>query len=272
MKRNRHFDMGAWTSDIAGIFIFFTRLPVPQRLASLNKTFANTMWALPLVGIVTGGLTAGLYLLLLSLALSPILAALLSVGAGLLLTGALHEDGLADTADSFGGIGAEKKLAIMRDSRIGTYGVLALILIIGLRVGLLPALDIKTGSRLVWALIGAAMASRAAMVWLLHTTPPARIDGLSIHAGRPDQRTMAIAVALGTAGLAGGLLLNGAGLSMVLLALALLCLVAYGTRHLCLRMLGGQTGDVCGALQCLSEITVLLVASAAPVLISPVLI
>ncbi|HBC54660.1 MAG TPA: adenosylcobinamide-GDP ribazoletransferase, partial [Alphaproteobacteria bacterium] len=116
----------------------------------------------PLAGVIIGGVGAAIYALCLWLGLGPLLAAALAVAAMLLTTGALHEDGLSDVADGFGG-GRDRdhKLAIMADSRIGTYGTAALILCLLLRIAAL--VELHDVARVSIALIASASLSRAFM-------------------------------------------------------------------------------------------------------------
>jgi adenosylcobinamide-GDP ribazoletransferase len=171
-----------------------------------------------------------------------------------LATGALHEDGLADTADGFGGGNSrEQKLAIMRDSRIGTYGVCALALSLVLRVGALASLP--SAHAVVWALLAAHAAARATMPALMLLLPPARSDGLSHDAGQPAGAGVAAAAAIGFLVLVFCLPLGRAIVALILLV-AIVALMAW----LATRQIGGQTGDVLGALEQVGEIAVLLAA------------
>jgi hypothetical protein len=121
--------------------------------------------------------------------LPPLLAALIAVAATVAVTGALHEDGLADTVDGFGGGGdRERKLQIMRDSRIGTYGVVALVLALGARVVALASFEDDADA--IAALVLCQAASRALIVAVMRRAPLARSDGLAASAGRPTQATM----------------------------------------------------------------------------------
>src|SRR5947209_13356271 len=128
-----------WLDDLAAAAAFLTRLPVPwgegpPNLARAYRTF-------PLVGAVIGAAIGAVDLLLLRIGLPAIAAAALALGAASLLTGALHDDGLADIADGFGGGGDKAaKLAVMRDSRVGTYGVLVLVTAFVAKAGALAAL------------------------------------------------------------------------------------------------------------------------------------
>jgi adenosylcobinamide-GDP ribazoletransferase len=163
--------------------------------------------------------------------------------------GCLHEDGLADTADSFGGATRERKLEIMRDSRIGSYALCALVMSLLLRVGALASL--ADPALVAPALIAAHAAARATMPALMFFVPPARSDGLSFQAGRPSSERVAAAVGLGVLFLAGSL-----GLRLALEAAIVTALFARQS----LKQIGGQTGDVVGALEQVSEVAVLLVA------------
>ncbi|KAA0969555.1 adenosylcobinamide-GDP ribazoletransferase [Aureimonas fodinaquatilis] len=223
---------------------FLSRLPVgrfstaPGALPPLGAT----LWAFPLAGALIALLPAAIFALFYDLA-TPWLAGLLATGLFMAVTGALHEDGLADTADGFGGgKTTEAKLDIMHDSRIGSYGVLALIIITGLRIaGPAAAPDAETG---VYALICLAAASRAPMVWMLYAQPNARADGLAsaISIGRNT-----VAFAALTALIA--LLMLPATWLLILVLLA----VTVGFSLLSGQQIKGRTGDTLGASQQLCE-------------------
>jgi adenosylcobinamide-GDP ribazoletransferase len=166
----------------------------------------------------------------------------------------LHEDGLADTADGFGGGDTrERKLDIMRDSRIGTYGVCALTLSILLRVSAIASL----GNPIVvlWALIAAHGGARAAMPVFMALVPPARRDGLAFAVGLPSGDRVVTASVLGILILAIGL-----GPSLGIAALILLLVAIVLMAWLSVVQIDGQTGDVLGAVEQVCEIVVLLVA------------
>ena len=231
-----------------------TRFPLAVEAVEPGAIAASG-WAFPLVGGGIGALCAVAFFMagLLGLPLSA--TALLTVASGLAATGALHEDGLADTADGFGGGDRERKLAIMRDSAHGTYGVVALVLSIGLRAAAIAA--IRDPVFVGLALIAAHAASRAAL-------PP---DNVSLAAGprrraRRRGRTPEPAAAL-TAPLLGGVIAlatlgPSAGLVALLLAGGAVALAAMLAR----RQIGGYTGDVLGFFQQIGEIMMLLVAAA----------
>ncbi|MEI8152835.1 MAG: adenosylcobinamide-GDP ribazoletransferase [Hyphomicrobiales bacterium] len=238
-------------------FVFLTRLPLPLHRPLADNDLSRALWSAPVVGAAVGLIGAIVYGLTQALHLPPLPAAALVIAATVLVTGALHEDGLADVADGFGGGAArERKLEIMRDSRIGTYGVCALILSFMLRVAALTNLGDPglVGAALV-AAHAAARAPMAAFMWLV---PTARSDGLSATAGTPPQTSAVVAALLGAVAL-----LIGLGLGGGVVAVILLCGVFAFMAWLCKRQIGGQTGDVLGALEQVGEIVVLLVAAAA---------
>jgi len=232
-----------------------TRLPVGATVAEPG-VLAAAGWAFPLVGAGVGGLCALAYLAVALTDLGATAAGWITVAVGILATGALHEDGLADTADGLGGgRDREHKLAIMRDSRHGTYGTLALVLSAGLRAAALAALGDPLHAGL--ALIAAHAASRGALPLLMWRLPPARPDGLGATAGRP---TGAIAVAAPTIGAVLALACLGPARGAAALALAGAGVVL--AAMLARRQIGGYTGDVLGFFQQIGEVAMLLVAAA----------
>ena len=241
--------------DLLEALALLTRLPLPTMTRAPRG--GRAAWAWPLAGAAVA-LIAGLVGALAStLGLPPGPAALLALGTGVLVTGALHEDGLADSADGlWGGWEPARRLEIMKDSRIGSYGVLALILSLGLRWSALTAC-LAAGHH--WGpLLAAAMASRGAMAALMHLLPSARPGGLADRTGAPPAAAVALALALGTLATLAAL---GAS---ALPALALAALVATLWGRLALARIGGQTGDILGGGQQLVEIAVLLVAATMP--------
>ena len=209
---------------------------------------------------MVGALGALGYALAAALGLPPMMAATVAVATQVVATGALHEDGLADIADGFGGgAGRARKLEIMRDSRVGTYGAATLALALVMRVAAFAALA-EPGAVMVAAITAGAL-SRAAVVAVMRVLDPARSDGLGAAAGRPDERTVAAALAI-AAGLALVLLLP-AGPGVVGAALVGAAVGASGLAWLAHRQIGGQTGDVLGAAQQAAEITTLALIVAA---------
>jgi adenosylcobinamide-GDP ribazoletransferase len=237
--------------DLAEALMLLTRLPVPVNLATPRG--AQAAWAWPLAGVVAAGLAAGIG------AAASVAGLPSGVVAGLILltlvlaTGALHEDGLADSADGlFGGQTRERRLEILRDSRIGSYGVVALILALGLRWQALTALADRP-TLLLGVLLTAAAVSRAAMAGVAWALPPARPDGLSVATGRPPVAAVVLAcvlsfwLALGFAGWA-------AALAATLAAVVAAAVVARAAQA----RIGGQTGDILGASQMVAECAILI--------------
>ncbi len=203
------------------------------------------MWAYPVVGLLVGAAGGAIDLVCLWLGMVPAVAALWVVAGQVLLTGGLHEDGLADTADGFGAPGdAARKLSIMRDSRIGAFGAIALLLVLGVRVA---AVASHPGWPAAMALLAAGASGRAGLVTLLFILRPARTDGVAagLHAPPPAAIGLALAVAI-----AADLVL---GLRPVIAA----ALATLAVGMIARRLIGGYTGDVLGACEQAVEAAVL---------------
>ncbi|WP_230531826.1 adenosylcobinamide-GDP ribazoletransferase [Microvirga roseola] len=249
--------------DLVSCLRFYSRLPVPalpwEQSPHALPDFPRLARVLPLAGVVLGLLPALVLGIALLLDLGPWLAAILSVATMTFTTGAFHEDGLADTADSFGGATKQRRLEIMRDSRIGSFGAAALMLTLALRIAALATL----ASRIEWsgvlaALLIAASLSRTAGLMLLVFLPPARTDGASYAVGRPTPETFWFASVL-----AGGIavilgLLGQFPPTGIFLMLALSGLTGLAFMRLAQRHIGGQTGDMAGAAQQVAEIAALV--------------
>jgi adenosylcobinamide-GDP ribazoletransferase len=254
-------DWMSWAAErgreIVTAVAFSTRLPlarvVPAEASAAD--LAAAIWALPLAGVLVGAIGAVVYAVAHRLGVPAWPAAALTIAATLALTGCLHEDGLADTADGFGG-GAtrERKLEIMRDSRIGAYGVCALVVSILIRTGILASL--ADPGWVAWALIAAHGAGRATLPVLMFLVGPARADGLSVTAGQPPREQAIAGAVLGVL-----ILLICLGFESALIAAILLAVAVALVARLSTAQIGGQTGDVLGALEQVSEIVVLLVAA-----------
>lgn len=189
----------------------------------------------------------------------PLLCAFLILGLQTLVTGALHEDGFADCADGLGGgRDRERALAIMKDSRIGAYGVIALVLGFGLRVSALSALaDVGTPLAIALAFLLAQAVSRAAMAWHWQALPSARPGGVADSAGLPERGS--VLVCIGTA-LVAALVFVVVDLPLlpVVIAVLLAGIVTAGFTRFVRRKIGGHTGDTIGATQQLAEVAVLV--------------
>ncbi|QGX98975.1 adenosylcobinamide-GDP ribazoletransferase [Roseovarius faecimaris] len=241
-------------SDPVTALSLLTRLPLPARQTTRA---AEAAWAYPLAGLVVAGLAALVGLAALGLGLPAPLVAMLVLGAQVMLTGAMHEDGLADMADGlWGGWDKAARLEIMRDSRIGTYGVIALCLGLASRWAALWLLfDAGAGPATAALLAGSAL-SRAGMPVLMAALPHARSDGLSHLVGGVPPRSAALGTGIAVAcALA---LLGAAALTATLCA----AIVLAGLAALARQKIGGQTGDILGASQQLTEIAVLFTCTA----------
>ena len=233
---------------------FLTRIPAAPAVPE-EARLADAAWAFPLVGAGIGAVAAFAVAVAQLLGLGDWPGALLAVLAGLVLTGALHEDGLADAVDGLcGGVDRETKLAIMHDSRLGAFGGLALVLSVGLRAAALVQLGEAFHAGL--ALIAAHAGSRALLPVAMRLLAPARADGIGAAAGRPRPAVALIAVVSGAA-----IAMSALGPARGTLAIGLAALTVAAVAVEARRQIGGYTGDVLGAFQQVAEIAILLVAT-----------
>ncbi len=211
---------------------------------------ARSVWCWPLIGLFVAGIAIIPAYLAAVLTGNVVIAAIVATFSLVLLTGAMHEDGIADCADGFGG-GADRqrKLDIMRDSRIGTYGVVALVLALVMRVAILGAAG-DSGSMAAILIVKAVM-SRAAMPIVMYVFDPARENGLGKSAGRPDIRMVAagIAIALILVVIVAGAVTAFVSLIAMMVGASVIGWIA---RH----QIGGHTGDVLGMTQVIAELLV----------------
>lgn len=245
--------VGFLGTEIPAFFLalqFLTRLKLPVTVAYSPDAMRQSPRWYPGVGVVVGAICGLVFALAYGL-FTPLLAAVLAVAAGMIVTGALHEDGFADACDGLGGVRPkERVLEIMRDSRIGTYGVLGLLVMAGLRVATLVALP---GVSVPFALIAGHAASRAAMLWVMASSDYVREQGAgSAVAGGIDRQ--AVLVASSTTGLALVPLVFVLPLQAVVAGLAGLLFGYLMMRRWYEPRLGGYTGDCLGAVQQMSEI------------------
>lgn len=233
---------------------YFTRVPIPSTLGFDPRDLAGAARYFPLIGAFVGAAGAIVYVIALHV-FPPAVAVLLSMAATLLLTGALHEDGLADCCDGLGG-GAtrEDALRIMRDPRLGAFGAIGLVMGLALKWQTLSALPAATAA---WTMVGAHAASRALAASYLSTHDYAREEGKAKSvAHRMPPRSLAVALALGLP----WMLVPDwrAGLLGLVVAFALRFLLG---RYFA-RRLGGYTGDCLGFAQQVFEIALYLSALA----------
>ncbi len=231
---------------------FLTRVRLGGHAQDSSDLALAVPW-FPLVGLAIGALVAAVYVVG-SLAWPTLVAATIAVGAHAVLTGGLHEDGLADVGDAFGGNwGKEKSLAILKDPRHGTYGVVTLTVALLLRIGCLATLDAVHALAVVPA---AHALSRSAAVGLMGALPPATTEGSgAAYTAALTRRQVTAALALASV------------VALVLLGIWALAagLAAIGAAVLMGRIskakIGGTTGDVLGATQQVAEVSILLVAA-----------
>jgi adenosylcobinamide-GDP ribazoletransferase len=247
--------MNDWLDDLRTAVAFLTRLPMPHPAGPMPENFVRAHRIFPLVGAAIGGAVGLVCLGLRAIGVPDLAAAALALGAGAILTGALHEDGLADVADGFGGgRDVAAKLEIMRDSRLGTYGALILMVSFATKVS---ALAMISDAGIVPSLIAAHALARGVLPAMSMSLAYARKDGLAANAGRPD---------LATAAIAGGLALVIAVLALpglTALGSALVaCMCAMGMAWLAQRQIGGQTGDVLGGTEQVAETAILVLLAA----------
>ncbi len=247
--------MNEWLVDFRTAVAFLTRLPMLHPDGAMPPNFVRAQRMFPVVGALIGAAAGLLCLGLRHVGVPDLAAAALALGGSAILTGALHEDGLADVADGFGGgRSLEAKLEIMRDSRLGTYGAVGLLVSFAAKLSALAAIP---DGDVVPALIAAHALARGILPAMSMNLPYARKDGLARNAGRPDAATSAMA--------------GGIAIAVALLSLswtnAMLAAVAAGLSGLlmawlAMRQIGGQTGDVLGGAEQVSETAILVLLAA----------
>ena len=244
---------------------FFTRLPVPSAASTSKHSLSNFPRAvrmLPVVGGLVGAIAALVMSVASGLGFSPPLAVPFAICALVLFTGAMHEDGLADCADGFfGGATRERKLEIMRDSKIGTFGAVALVLSLYLRAASFALIADKNLGLACAVLIGAAALSRTEALMPLALLPPARENGIGFAARTPERAALAVAACLAVV-FAVAPVLAGAHIARCFAGIAAATGAAYAMVRLARKQIGGQTGDVAGAAQQISEIAYYLAFAA----------
>ena len=256
----------SFLSDFCVCLGLFTRLPCSRAGRGTERAtlagFSRAVRMLPIAGALVGTVAAAVMAAARSLGLPSLLAAPLATGALVVLSGAMHEDGLADCADGFfGGETPERKLEIMQDSRIGAFGAVALLLSLYLRVmGLTLIADNSLGLACA-VLIGAAALSRSLALMPLLLLPPARQTGSGFAAGKPAAGAFAVAIFLAIL-FALAPVSAGANLSQTLAGISLAAGCAYATGMVAKHQIGGQTGDVAGAAQQLAEVAYYLALAA----------
>jgi adenosylcobinamide-GDP ribazoletransferase len=238
---------------------FYSRLPLPvlpwEQNPHAPPDFRTLPFALPIAGALLGLIGALVLLGGMKLGLGPTISAILCIGVMTLITGAFHEDGLADMADGFGG-GAtiQRRLEIMKDSRVGSFGAVALIIAYALRIGILSLLIERVGDvPAAFAFIGASSLSRCLGLIPLTLLEPARTSGFSAEVGKPSLIVTCGVIITSLLITTLLLLWSGLGISQGIAAFSAALLPAAYITHMSHRLIEGQTGDVAGAVQQMSE-------------------
>ncbi|MBR1122749.1 adenosylcobinamide-GDP ribazoletransferase [Bradyrhizobium lablabi] len=247
--------MQQWLDDFKTAVAFLTRLPMPHPDGAMPGNFVRAHRMFPVVGALIGAVVGLTCLILRWLGLPDLAAAALALGAGAILTGALHEDGLADVADGFGG-GRDKaaKLEIMRDSRLGTYGALLLLVSFAAKLSALAAIP---DGHVVYALIAAHALGRGILPLMSVNLPYARTDGLARNAGQPDAGVALTALLIALVVALFALSWANAFWSALVAGASALAMA-----WLAKRQIGGQTGDVLGGAEQVAETAILLLLAA----------
>lgn len=246
--------------DVARALRFYSRLPVPALPGEADPhalpDFPRMARMLPIAGAILGLVAAAVLAGAAALGLPPLVAAALAIASLVLATGALHEDGLADVCDGFGG-GAtrERRLEIMKDSRVGAFGATALALALIVRVAALAALLEAVGiAGAAAACVALSTVSRTATLIPLALADPARRDGAAAAVGRLPLPVLVQAGAIASLLASALAALGGLAISGMLLAILAAGLAGWALTRLSVRMIGGQTGDVAGAAQQVAEV------------------
>lgn len=252
-------DWRAYLTDTARAVSFLSRITVPARVfEGHDGSLSRGVRAFPLAGLLVALPAAATLGLMLLLDASPLLAAFAALAVQAGVTGALHEDGLSDAADGLGG-GRDRDhaLAIMKDSRIGSYGAVALVVAYGMRAAAIAELATHLGPLAAsLCLLAVAALSRALMVWHWSALPPARTGGLAVAAGAPLKSSLNSALVTGLV-LAAALAVPSASLFAYFLAVLVAAVAAAGFTAKVRRRLAGHTGDTIGATQQVTEIAAL---------------
>lgn len=244
--------------DVMRSIGFLTRLPVPSKwFEGDDGSLSTTCRAFPLAGAIAALPATAMMAIGTVLDLPVLLTATIATLVATITTGALHEDGLADVADGFfGGNQKERRLEIMKDSRIGVYGGLALLFAVIVKTIVLAALLQQSLYMGCAVLIASGGLSRAALVWHWSDLEPARPDGVAYKAGTPTEDACVFALASGL-GLALLFAWSARGLTTSIIGFGVAFVVSFAFRRLCAKTIGGYTGDTLGASAVLAELAFL---------------
>lgn len=252
-------NMGDYTDDVVRSVGFLSLIPVPGRhFNGFDGRLSRAIRAFPVAGVLISLPGAAVFAIALAFGVDALFAAFIALGLQILLTGCLHEDGLSDTVDGLGG-GKTRQAAldIMRDSRIGSYGAVALIVSLGIRASAMGAIGSglsSTEAGLV--LLGIAALSRSLMVWHWQLLSPARAEGVAASVGEPEQSAAMMALFTGGV-LCAVLLLPSISLLAIIITILLAAFLTSLYTGLVQRKIGGHTGDTIGAAQQIAEMAAL---------------
>ncbi len=231
---------------------FLTRLPGGRHPDDGQQLTASVPW-FGLVGLVVGAIGAAVFWLAHQLDIGPTIPAVAAITVTALVTGGFHEDGLADSFDALaGGWTVEDRLRILKDSRHGTFGVLALVLVTAWKIGALQSLDAEAGAL---ALVVANTMGRSGAVAVMGTFPSARQDGLGADYTRDLRPVPTVAGVL--VGVVVAAVVYGLGAALVVAA-ALVGAAVVG--WWAMRKINGVSGDLLGAAEQVGEVAVLVAA------------
>ncbi|HXM84216.1 MAG TPA: adenosylcobinamide-GDP ribazoletransferase [Stellaceae bacterium] len=249
-------DLPARREEALNALAYFTRLRFAGRAALHPGDLAKSAWAFPLIGLAIGVAGTIIYDLAALVGIPPLVSGLLAIGATAIISGGLHEDGLAHSVEGLsGGHSVEERLETMRAGHIGVYGIVAIILSVGLRGAALAMLGSALGMLgVVAGLVAAHALARGLLAPALLWGKPAAHDTLDAGTPRPINAGIAVAIGLLIAILAMGFM---PALLALILAGAAMALVLYAARA----RAGGYTGEVLGAMEQAGEIVILLVAA-----------
>lgn len=249
-------EKGNLAADVVMGLRLYSRLPSgssPHERPDLDRI----AMALPLTSLLIGLAPAALLLLLVLGGVPPLFAALTAAALSAIVTGAMSEDAAADAADGlFGGNTPERRLEILKDSRHGTYGVLAIVFVVALKTAALSAIATYNPLAAALAWMAAGVLGRSISLYLPLKLPPARAGGAAAAAGQVSRNPFAVGTVF-AAIIAMVLAAPFTGLIGFLVGVLLAVPIALGWVWLCRRLVGGMTGDLIGALQALLEIAIL---------------
>lgn len=254
-----------WWQCFATALQFLTRIPVSlpagRPIEYYSTAFQRSLVFFPVVGGLVGLFTSLIFAGLMTMGLTPIVAAFIAVGLEAFLTGAFHEDAFADTWDALGGGWTRSQIfEIMKDSRLGTYGTLALIVGVGIRVTTMAAIGEHDPWWTIAAIVAAASIARVAILAIMATTPPApdRVSKSNELSGRQPLKNVWIGAIFSSPFWITWVVLDFR-LSIVSVFIVIVVFVWF--RSLIIRRVGGTTGDLLGCNAYTSQLLILIGAS-----------